>query len=298
MKLRYHICDVFTREPLRGNPLAVFPDAGGLDEGLMQRLAHELNLSETVFVQPATLDGAACRLRIFTPARELPFAGHPTVGTAVLLARLGRLPDEGRALLEEAAGPVEVELRAEGGAPGFAWLRAPQPGQVAVRDVSLAQLGLALGLPVHALQCPGYIPCVASCGVPFLLAPLRDADALAAVQPDSAALGELLAQAGADGIYLYLPGAGGEIRARMFAPGMGLAEDPATGAAAAALGAYLAGRAPREGKAGWSIVQGVEMGRPSRIELELEKRGGKLAAVRVGGHAVVIGEAELTLEFG
>jgi trans-2,3-dihydro-3-hydroxyanthranilate isomerase len=301
MRARYHTLDVFTDRVFGGNPLAVFPDADGVPPGMMQRIARELNLSETVFVLwDAPPEGADCRVRIFTPGTELPFAGHPTIGTAFLLAMLGRARGEGgaaRVVLGEGVGPVPVEVRMEGGRPAFAMLtaaRLPETGPpppapaVVARLLSLdeADLGGSLGTAF------------ASAGVPFLFASVRDRAALGRARIDGAAWERHLADAWAPHVYVMTDDAEGDatLRARMFAPAMGIAEDPATGGGVTALAALLAARdAAGDGTLRWTVEQGVEMGRPSRLHVEADVRGGALAAVRVGGAAVLVGEGEMTL---
>jgi trans-2,3-dihydro-3-hydroxyanthranilate isomerase len=301
MRAKFHTLDVFTDRVFGGNPLAVFPDADGIPPAMMQRIARELNLSETVFVQwSARTDGADCRVRIFTPGTELPFAGHPTIGTAILLATLGRARTEGggaRIVLGETVGPVPVEVRMEGGRPVFAMLTAarvpeigpppPEPAVVA-RLLSLdeADLGGSLGTAY------------ASAGVPFLFVSVRGRAALARARVDAAAWERHLADAWGPHVYVVTDdaGDGADLRARMFAPAMGIAEDPATGGAVTALAALLAARdAGGDGTLRWTIDQGVEMGRPSRLHVEADVRGGALTAVRVGGGAVLVSEGEMML---
>ncbi|HEX6912752.1 MAG TPA: PhzF family phenazine biosynthesis protein [Longimicrobium sp.] len=301
MRARYHTLDVFTDRVFGGNPLAVFPDADGISPGMMQRIARELNLSETVFVRwDAPAEGTDCGIRIFTPGTELPFAGHPTLGTAILLATLGRARAEGggaRIVLGEGVGPVPVEVRMEGGRPAFAMLtaaRLPETGppppdpDVVARLLSLqpADLGGSLGTAF------------ATGGVPFLFVSVRDRAALGRARIDAGAWERHLARAWGPHVYVVTDDAegGASLRARMFAPAMNIPEDPATGGAVTALAALLAARdASGDGTLRWTVEQGVEMGRPSRLHVEADVRGGALAAVRVGGGAVLVGEGEMTL---
>jgi trans-2,3-dihydro-3-hydroxyanthranilate isomerase len=301
MRVKYHTLDVFTDRVFGGNPLAVFPDADGVPPELMQRIARELNLSETVFVLwNAPPEGTDCRVRIFTPASELPFAGHPTVGTAFLLAELGRIRAEGgaaRVVLSEGVGPVPVDVRMEDGRPVFAQLSAarmpemgpppPSPAVVAeLLSLDEADLGGSLGT-AHATS-----------GVPFLFVSVRDRGALGRVRMDGGAWERHLSGAWGPHVYVVTDDAegGASLRARMFAPAMGIAEDPATGGAVTALAGLLAARdAAGDGTLRWTIEQGVEMGRPSRLHVEADVQGGAVTAVRVGGGAVRVSDGEMML---
>ena len=299
MALRYHLLDVFTDRRFGGNPLAVFPEADtGLSTETMQAIARELNLSETVFVFPPERGGLR-KVRIFTPRSELPFAGHPTIGTAILLAGLGAAPQpegECRIVLEEGVGPVPVALRMKQGRPEFAQLTA-QPPELRAVPLARERIAAMLSLEVADLH-PGPLePVAASCGVPFFFVPLRSRAALARAALDLGVWRQELAGSWAEYVHVYaleaeLPGS--DLRARMFAPAAGIAEDPATGGAAAALAGILAlQRSEESGTFRWTLEQGFEMGRPSLLYLEADKSGGSVNAVRVGGRAVVIGEGTL-----
>ena len=296
MRRRFLTADVFTDRPFGGNPLAVFPDGAGLSTEAMQRIARELNLSETVFVQPPDDPGHTRRLRIFTPGLEIPFAGHPTVGTALLLARTGEIAltsEETRIVFEKGVGPVPVAIRTEDGEPVFAQLSVAQLPELrpAPPAPELAEL-LALD-PADVLTGEDF-PQAVSCGVPFLFVPLRDRGAVGRARLRSDLWAERLAGTWAPQVYVFardpeLPGS--DVRSRMFAPAMGISEDPATGGAAAALGGYLGVRAAQaDGTLRWVIEQGFEMGRPSLIYLEVDKAAGAITAVRVGGGAVLMSE--------
>lgn len=299
-RYRFVTTDVFTDRPFGGNPLAVLPDARGLGDGQMQAIAREFNLSETVFVLPPEDFAHARRLRIFTPASEIPFAGHPTVGSAIVLAALGEIPLTGDLtpiVFAEAAGPVPVTIRSEGGRPVFATLQAPQAPEIRPA-VELERIAATAGLAPADVATSGGLPAAVSCGVPFTIARLRDLDALGRARLDRAAWQAGLAGTWADHLLLIADGGEGgvDLRARMFAPGAGIEEDPATGGAAAALGGWMGLRA------GWGdglhrvvVHQGVEMGRPSRLEIEVERRDGALLAVRVGGGAVLVMEGTITV---
>lgn len=302
MEARYHTLDVFTERVFGGNPLAVFPDARGVPPELMQRIAQELNLSETVFVLPPESPEHTRRLRIFTPAVELPFAGHPTVGTACLLALLGEIPLRGREAeitFEEGVGPVPVRVRHRPGEAPFAELtsaRLPEHGPPPPGRAELAEL---LGLEEDDVLLGEWAPGAVSCGVPFLFVPLRSRDAVRRTRLDTGLWERLLAGWWAPHLYVLawepeLPGS--HLRARMFAPAMGISEDPATGGAAAALAGYLAARAGVEsGTLAWRVEQGFEMGRPSLLEVAADVQGGQVAAVRVGGTAVRVGDGRMSL---
>jgi trans-2,3-dihydro-3-hydroxyanthranilate isomerase len=307
MRYRFVTADVFTDQPFGGNPLAVLPDARGLDDALMQKIAREFNLSETVFVLPPESPAHTRRLRIFTPTTEVPFAGHPTVGTALVLARLGELPLQGaitRIVFEEGAGPVPVTLFAQDGAAPrghatFAQLSAPQaPELLAERPAAL--IASALSLTPSDLIAGQGLPRVVSCGLPFLLVRLTDRRALARARLNRSVWERQFAGSPAALIFLFTTaddenGADGyDVQARMFAPGSGVDEDPATGSAAAALGGWLGLTSPlADGTIRCVIAQGLEMGRPSRLEVEVDKRAGAIAAVRVGGAAVLVSEGTI-----
>ncbi|MCS6779560.1 MAG: PhzF family phenazine biosynthesis protein [Geminicoccaceae bacterium] len=299
--MRWHFLtlDVFTDRRFTGNPLAVLPEAAGLDAAQMQRIAREFGCPETVFVLPPDDPAHLARLRIFTPAREVPFAGHPTIGTALALARLGRVqPDEeGRAriVLEELAGPVPVTIAFEGGRAIRAELTAPQRPSHGPR-LEPAPIAAALGLEPGDLAADGPTPCTASCGLSFLMVELGSRDALARARLDAAAAEPLPEPA----VYLFTRATdvrGIEVRARMLAPRLGVAEDPATGSAAAALAGLLAATDPRpDGDFAWHIEQGVEMGRPSFLAAHALKRAGRVIEARVAGGAVAVMEG--TIEVG
>lgn len=299
MPLRFVTCDVFTELRHGGNPLAVVFDGEQLDAAAMQRIAAEFNLSETVFVLPPTRPDAAFRLRIFTPAAELPFAGHPTVGAALTLAWRGAVQAHaGRAdvVFEEGAGPVPVSVRFDGARPVYAELTAPRAVAVRPVDPDPTRLAAALGFEGLLPGLRGWAPVVADCGVPFLMVPLASPAALAVLAPDAAALARLAAEVDARGLYVFAPveATSAGYRARMFAAGLGIAEDPATGAAASAFAGWVAGReGPASGVWRGVIEQGVEMGRPSRIVLAVDREQGRNGAIRVGGGAVAVSEGQL-----
>ncbi len=294
----FHTLDVFTDTRFGGNPLAVVLDGDGLSDAAMQAVAREFNLSETVFVtKPADAANTAA-LRIFTPARELPFAGHPTVGSAVLLAELARKPGcafETTLRLEEKVGLVPVMVRRLGpdAAYGeFTAAKLPEETGTAPDDGAIAA---ALSLKAGDIGFAAHRPRLFNAGNEFLFVPLASRRALARARVDSAAWG------GVDGVgrvgaYMYCAGEGGQAdyHARLFAPGDGIVEDPATGSAAATLpGALKAAGALAEGANAIVIAQGEDMGRPSLIRLFADLEGGTIRKVRVGGQAVRVSQGQM-----
>lgn len=294
---KFYTLDVFTNRLFGGNPLAVFTQAAGLDDAAMQAIAQEFNLSETVFVLPPDAPAHTCRLRIFTPGAEVPFAGHPTVGTALLLAKIGLVPlagDETRIVFQEGVGPVPVLIRSEDGAPASARLTAamaPQAGPPAPEKPAIAAM---LSLEPEDVLDGKYAPQAATAGMRFLFVPVKDREALRRARLKIDLWEKLLKDFWAPQVFVLcfdpeLPGS--HIRARMFAPALGIVEDPATGAAASALGGYLGWReAAEDGEFHWIVEQGFEMGRPSILEVSAEKKGGSVQTVHVGGAAVLVSE--------
>ncbi len=300
MRHSYFTVDVFTDRAFGGNPLAVLPDARGLSEDQMQAIAREFNFAETSFVLPAADPAHTARLRIFTPAREIPFAGHPTLGTAHVLASSGRIRLAGettRIVLEEEAGPVPVTLRARGGKPVFAQLVAARPPEFGPFP-PVERILPALSLKAEDLR-EEEPPGAASCGLPFLFLPLRDRSALARARIRRWEWTEAFESAWSSMIFLYCrepEQPGSDLRARMFAPDAGVPEDPATGSAGAALAGLLASRETRPaGSFRWVVEQGFEMGRPSILTLEAEKRDGRVVETRVGGSSVLVCEGVMEI---
>ena len=291
--------DVFTDRPFGGNPLAVFPEAD-LPTETMQRLAAELHLSETVFVVPPDDPAHTCRLRIFTPTMELPFAGHPTVGTALVLAETGRLgPIDRRCeiVFEEGVGAVPVTIARNDEGRLEATLTSPRLPQRLPGTLDPAQLASVIGLKEAELQ-SDVPPMIFSVGVSFAIIPVRP-EHLSKAAIDLAIWRQDFAHTPAQHLYLAALddwATGRTARVRMFAPEMGILEDPATGAAAAAFVGFLADhQRPVGGAYRWTLSQGTELGRPSRIEIGADIAGGKLAAARVGGTAVLMSEGSYTL---
>lgn len=302
MKHRFYTLDVFTGQPFTGNPLAVFPDAAGIPEGRMLDVTREFNFSETVFVLPPVDPAHAARLRIFTPGGELPFAGHPTVGTTHLLAAIGAVPTaegENAFVLEEGVGPIRVRARVSGGRVRFAQLSTARMPERLSRTADVQEIAAALSLDVKDFAGDGVDLATYSCGVPFLFARLRDVAAVRRARLNQAAWERGLTPRGINEMYFFAEGGelpGSDIHARMFAPGFGIPEDPATGGAAVALAGYLRDlRQPEDGTSRWLIEQGVEMGRPSLLHLEADIGSGAIAAVRLGGQSVIVTEGEMEI---
>jgi trans-2,3-dihydro-3-hydroxyanthranilate isomerase len=302
MTLKFCTLDVFTDHRFGGNPLAVFTDVPELPTDFMQNIAREFNLSETVFIVKPRDSRATRRLRIFTPARELPFAGHPTIGAAHVLVEEGLAGVSGTSgtfLLEEEVGLVPISVNRQANGAWFIQLTAaklPEEGPAA--PPSVPELAKLLGVEESDILNDADFAQFYSCGVPYLFVPLRDRNALGRVCIDPAASRKLKAAAGIADIYAfsYDPARqDSDIRARMFAQDFAITEDPATGSAAAALAGYLARRSwHREGTLRWTIEQGFEMGRPSILYLEADLADGALTAVRVGGTAIRTSEGKLT----
>jgi trans-2,3-dihydro-3-hydroxyanthranilate isomerase len=301
-RFRYLTADVFTNQPFGGNQLAVFPDARGIPEHRLLDVAREFNFSETTFVYPAHDRANTRQVRIFTPAAEIPFAGHPTVGTAHVLAAVGEIPlagDETRIVLEEKVGLVPVTIRALDGRPIFAQLSVAKLPEAGPTPPAIPALARVLGLEPDDLLGGDWSPQPFSCGLPFLFVPLRDLDAVARAQIRMDAWEATLRREWAPEVFVFARGgerAGTDFHSRMFAPGLRVAEDPATGSACAALAGYLVRRdARRDGTLRWTVEQGFEMGRPSMLELEADVRRGEPVAVRVGGATVLMSEGTMEI---
>jgi trans-2,3-dihydro-3-hydroxyanthranilate isomerase len=297
MGRRFVTADVFAAAAFGGNQLAVVLDAAGLTDAQMQAIATEFNYSETTFVLPPVDPAHTARVRIFTPRVEVPFAGHPNVGTAVMLARdlqgRGVEPGEGF-LFEEAAGLVPVRLLREQGAVVGAELTAPEALSVRAR-VSVEDAADCLGLAAAEISTHAHRPQVCSVGLPFLLVEVSSRDALRRARPRLEAHERVLPPAGTDAIYVYCHGTEpGELHARTFAPVDGCLEDPATGSATGAAIALLASLTPQQqGEASWRIHQGVDMGRPSLILGRTQKQAGKVSAVQVAGRVIPMMSGQL-----
>ncbi len=299
MSRRFVTLDVFTGERFTGNALAVVLDSDGLDTEQMQTIAKEFNLSETVFVFPPEDPRQRADIRIFTPGRELPFAGHPTVGTAVLLALLDRNGEPGAVAfgLKEQVGivPCAVEVRSE--VAGRARFRLPRLPFAWGEGKAGSDCAWALGLDPADIGFDRHVPSRHSAGVAYDLVPVASPEALAKSRPGGEAFDKTFGDSDHVSAYVYtrIPGANGlRFRARMFGSGMGVAEDPATGSAAAAFaGALMQCEPLGDGEHNIVIEQGVEMGRPSEIMLQMVIKNGALVSAEIGGGAIMVSRGEL-----
>jgi len=304
-RYKFYTADVFTNAIFGGNQLAVFPDAQGIPDHLMQKIAGEFNLSETAFVFPPTAPRHTKRLRIFTPGTELPFAGHPTVGTAHVLAAIGEIlleEETTKVVFEEGVGPVGVAIHSRGGKPVSAYLTAAQLPQFGPNPPELSTIATILCLNEDDLLGSEWSSAAVSCGVPFLFVPVRDRNALRRASVNRECWNSHLKSFWAPHLYLFCfdpERQGSDLRARMFAPAMGIEEDPATGAAASALAGYLGIRnSISSGVIQWTVEQGFEMGRPSILDVQAEKVDGQIVAVRVGGQSVMVSEGAIEIPEG
>ncbi|MGB6400436.1 MAG: PhzF family phenazine biosynthesis protein [Bradyrhizobium sp.] len=300
MQRRYITVDVFTDCAFGGNPLAVVLDAGGLSTAQMQAIASEFNYAETTFVLPPRDSANDAQVRIFTVNRELPFAGHPNVGTAFVLATGAKRPPA-RFLFEEIAGLVPVAILTEDGKAVGAELTAPQPLK-RLTPFSAEQTAACISLSAADIKTDRHPPQIVSVGMPFLVAELHSRDALRRARPDAAAFARALPCDGAFQVYFYtrdVPEAEKpcDLQARMFHPGAsGLTEDPATGSATVAAAALLADLAnERDGELKLRIGQGVDMGRPSLLLTRVRKENGAVVSAHVGGRCVPMMEGTFRL---
>lgn len=301
--LQFYQADVFTAQPFGGNPVAVFPNADGLADDALQQIAREMNLSETVFVFPPTDPAAVARLRIFTPTQEIPFAGHPVLGTFYVLAQLGRITMQAgmtRVMQECNLGLFPIELHQELGRVTRIVMSQPKPEFLdpldTIDDVYL--VAGALGLPKHVIADMKWPLQVVSTGLPVLIVPVRTLTAVRSIQPDASAIIKICERFGANGIMVFTTvtvESFASVHARMFAPKIGILEDPATGSAGGALGAYLVQHGIVEVGPTTDILieQGYEIDRPSRILVQVESDDDAIQEVKVGGHCVMVIEGTL-----
>jgi trans-2,3-dihydro-3-hydroxyanthranilate isomerase len=296
--MRFHICDVFTETRFGGNQLAVLPEATGLSAREMQQIAREFNFSESTFVTPAE-NGHTRRVRIFTPAKEVPFAGHPNIGTAFVLAatgELGPVDDSLTVHFEEQAGvvPVTIQRRDD----GAIWCELSAPERLSLGKTFTAELvASALSLSPSDIVLTTHPPVVASVGLPFVIVELESRRALERARAHLPAFDAIKAEGVMPDIHMYVrAGDDFDVRARMFAPFDGVPEDPATGSATCALAGLLAHHdAGQSGAFRWRVAQGVEMGRPSVLDASADKRDGDVVVTRVGGTCVMVASGELVM---
>ena len=299
MNYRYYICDVFTDRRFGGNQLAVLIDARGLTDDQMQQIAREFNFSETTFVLPPEGNGVR-NVRIFTPSGEIPFAGHPNIGTAFVLTSVGELEafeNTREIVFEEKAGSVPITLCAPEDGPLWCELEAPEKISLGTA-VPVETLATAISLPVDEIVTDTHLPRVASVGLPFVVAELRDRSSLERVKPDLNGFEEIADLGIAPDVHLYTRSNDEyDFRTRMFAPFHGVLEDPATGSANCALAGLLSHYdASLSGTFEWWIAQGVEMGRPSLLKARSEKKDGEVVSTKIGGTCVMVSEGEIFVD--
>jgi trans-2,3-dihydro-3-hydroxyanthranilate isomerase len=302
--LKFYQADVFTGQPFGGNPVAVFPNAQGLTDFELQQIAREMNLSETVFVLPPTDEAAVVRLRIFTPTQEIPFAGHPVLGTFYVLAQLGLIAvTDGvtRVMQECNIGLYPVEIHARDGQVTRVVMTQPKPLFLGSMDETedLFHISKALGLPKYQIVDTKAPVMVVSTGLPVVIVPVRALTAVRSIEPDSSAIVDMCERFGTNGIMVYTTMTVEDlatVHTRMFAPAIGILEDPATGSASGAMGAYLVHNGLVEVGPLTEIIieQGYEIGRPSRILVQVESDDDAIQTVKVGGQVVMVVEGTLS----
>lgn len=291
-RYRYLHYDVFTDRRFEGNQLAVFPGAAGLSAQTMQRIAHEVGFAETTFVTPSGDAASDVRMRIFTPATEMPMAGHPVIGSTFALVRAQRIaPGQDRFVFGLNIGPLPVELQWQDGALKFAWMTQRPPEFGAVFEAS--EVAAAIRVPEQAIRATGLPIQRVSCGVPFVIVPIDTRTSVDAAIPDVRAL--------QFPVYLFTTDRGNDaatVYSRMFAPELGVYEDPATGSASGPLGCYLVRHSViSPGRADAILnLQGVKLGRPSWIHIAIDSSGGRISRVRVGGTSVFVAEGMMDVE--
>ena len=301
---RFLTADIFTSTRFGGNQLAVLPDARGLTTEQMQTITREFNYSESTFILPPDDPKHTRRVRIFTPGSELPFAGHPTVGSAFVLATIGAIPltgDETRIVLEEGVGPVPVVIRSRNGKPSFCQFSVARLPQVGKPLPTRAALAAVLSLSEDDLLDGDWRAEVVSCGLPFSFVPVRNRAAVAKSRIRMDQWEKHLSGTDGENVMVFAMDPeqpGHDVRARMYGPGpaVNVPEDPATGSACAALGGYLGMRSSqRDGTLRWVVEQGYEMGRPSLIHVESDLADRRVTAVRVGGDSVLVAEGVINV---
>ena len=293
VQYKYYICDVFTKKRFGGNPLAVFPEAEGLTDIQMQQIACEFNFSESSFVFPPEY-GNTRKVRIFTPALEVPFAGHPNIGTAFVLASsgmIGDLHESTEIIFEEIAGLVPIFLRKID--DGSIWCELQAPEKLSIGEkVSVEDLASAISLKLGDIITDTHPPQQASVGLPFVIAELKDRQALEQASVNIEGFKKLASQYNTRFTHIYVRSNGEvDLRTRMFGPFDGMTEDPATGSANCALGGLLTHYNDSDAvEFEWDILQGVEMGRPSYLKARTQKKGGEVTATFIGGNSVMVSE--------
>jgi len=299
MKYRYYICDVFTNNRFGGNQLAVLPEASGLTNKQMQQIAREFNFSESAFVFPAD-EGNTRKVRIFTPSQEVPFAGHPNIGTAYVLVTVGELEEfdeTAEIVFEETAGLVSITARKTD--EGMLWCELKAPEKISLgTTVSAQTFASAVSLHPSQIVTDTHLPQVASVGLPFLIAELRDQSALRRAKVCLDGFEKIATQGITPDVHVYIQSNDEfDIRARMFAPFDGIPEDPATGSANCALAGLCAHHNESEsGNFEWRIAQGVEMGRPSLLMARAEKKDCKVMSTWIGGSCVMVSEGRICVD--
>ena len=301
MPLQFQTVDVFTGTQFVGNPLAVVLNAEGLSTGQMQAIAAEFNLAETTFVWPPKDPAHTAEVRIFTPRSEMPFAGHPNVGTAFVLARAGvcygRPVGVDGVIFEERAGLVPIDILRDGPTVVGARLASPQPLSVGA-EIAGELVASACGVSLADIETANHRPCIASCGAAFILAELKSRAALASASPNGDVFRLEVTRHPAVSIMIYtqVDEADIDIRARMFAPHVNIPEDPATGSANVALIGLLAKLRPEANLSlSKTIAQGVEMGRTSILQAKAEKQNGVVTATYIGGRCVPVMSGSIDL---
>jgi trans-2,3-dihydro-3-hydroxyanthranilate isomerase len=296
LKYKFYQVDVFTGTPLGGNPLAVFVDAKGLDEGYMQKIAREMNLSETAFVAPSSDREADFEVRIFTPSKELPFAGHPVIGTAHVLREIGEVSSDQKIIhLKLLIGTIPVYVEED----ELLFMGHPQAKFLQI-VTSVDLVAESLGLPSSAIDLRW--PCqIVSTGVPALFVPIKTLVSMQRIKINSAKLLEIFTPFGTDMIYVFTTetlDSCSTLHSRLFAPFIGVPEDPATGSASGAVGAYLAKHCviEKDTLGSIKIEQGYEMKRPASIYVQVKQEGTTIKSIRVGGESVTIIQGQLQIE--
>lgn len=297
-ELNYFITDVFTDTRFGGNPLAVFPKADGLSPALMQKIANEFNLSETTFVQKAQNENSDCSVRIFTPALELPMAGHPTIGTAFILLINSIITPKakGHLIFDEGVGPIKVNYQSLNDKNYKIIMEQPLPvfGKVYPEKEKIAEI-----LSLKASAIPGHLPVqVVSCGVPIVIVPIRSLEEIKIAKVRIDLLEKYLADFDSQSLFLFTQETiqkYATVHSRFFAPTFGITEDPATGGASGPLGAYLVKYKLSDGK-GIVSEQGIEMGRSSTIYIDIETKSNQISGVKVGGTCISVGKGSIVID--